>query len=65
MKYIYFMCFHRALICLGRHCADFPEDGKLRFTAKQAFLISRIKRDLGQTYSSVSILTHSNQRSTN
>lgn len=29
MKYIYFVYFHRALICLAKHCTDFPEDGKL------------------------------------
>lgn len=61
MKYIYFIYFHRALICLAWNWTDLPEDGKLQFTANQACFISRISGDLGQPDSSVSILTHANQ----
>lgn len=63
MKHIYFMYYHRALICLAWHLTGFPEDGKLRLTAKQAFFSSRIKGDLGQADSSASIFPHSNLRS--
>lgn len=58
MKHIYLTYFHRALICLAWHSTDFPEDGKLQLTAKQAFFITRIRGDLGQADSSVSIFTH-------